>query len=159
VKRSAQFIDLIYDLEDVYDDGPDGRDAVDQYEHSVQTGTRALRAGLPDRLVALAVLHDAFRVIAPYNHGEALAVAIGDRLTPEEKAILANHSAWQHDIRCRSSRSIRRSRRCLMSDKPLKPARSQAELVALRQRWIQIAISSIALVCTVLTMLRVYGIL
>jgi hypothetical protein len=46
-----------------------------------------------------------------------------------------------------------------MSDKPLKPARSQAELVALRQRWIQIAISSIALVCTVLTMLRVYGIL
>jgi predicted HD phosphohydrolase len=98
VKRSAQFIDLIYDLEDVYDDGPDGRDAVDQYEHSVQTGTRALRAGLPDRLVALAVLHDAFRVIAPYNHGEALAVAIGDRLTPEEKAILANHSAWQHDI-------------------------------------------------------------
>jgi hypothetical protein len=43
--------------------------------------------------------------------------------------------------------------------KPLKPARSQAELLAVRQRWITIIIQSIALVIALLTCLRVFGIL
>lgn len=43
--------------------------------------------------------------------------------------------------------------------KPLKPARSQAELVALRQRWIQIALTGTNCLVACLTCLKVFGIL
>jgi predicted HD phosphohydrolase len=61
-------------------------------------GTRLWHGAAPKRLVALGVLHDAFRVISPYNHGPALAEAIKDRLTVDEQCILRYHSIWQDDI-------------------------------------------------------------
>jgi predicted HD phosphohydrolase len=96
--RVDQFLQLLENLRGVYDDGPEGRDAVDQLEHSLQMGTRAKEAGMDDRFVALAVLHDAFRVIAPFNHGPALAEALNDVIEDDGYIILSVHSVWQHDI-------------------------------------------------------------
>jgi predicted HD phosphohydrolase len=98
MKRSDVFLNLLVGLADVYDEGPEGRDAVDQLEHSLQMGTRMAYAGAGHRQVALAVLHDAFRVVSPFNHGPALAEAINDRLTVNEQCILRYHSIWQNDI-------------------------------------------------------------
>lgn len=93
--RSAYFLGLVDDLRHVRDGG--ARACVDQREHSVQCATRAVLDGADDELVCVALLHDAFRVVAPATHGEALAEAIGDRLTPGRVAVLRHHSAWQHD--------------------------------------------------------------
>lgn len=96
--RSMKYLELLKGLRGVYDDGPEGRDAVDQLEHSLQMGTRMMHATANKRMTALAVLHDAFRVIAPLNHGPALAAALSDVLTRQEKAILEQHSVFQDDI-------------------------------------------------------------
>lgn len=93
--RSHIFLALLEGLRGVYDGG--ARGAVDQYEHSLQCASRAARDGVDDELVAVALLHDCFRVLAPAAHGEALALAIGDRLSRDRAAVLYNHSAWQHD--------------------------------------------------------------
>jgi predicted HD phosphohydrolase len=98
VTRADIYIDLVRGLEGVYDEGPEGRDAVDQLEHSVQMATRILHTNGNRRKAALAVLHDAFRVLSPLNHGPALAAALSDVLTPEECDILEHHSEFQHDI-------------------------------------------------------------
>ena len=44
-------------------------------------------------------------------------------------------------------------------DKPLKPARSEAELTALKQRNLQIALVATNVIIGCLTVLKVYGIL
>lgn len=98
MKRSEQFLSLLENLRGVYDEGPNGRDVVDQLEHSLQMGTRMLHATGKKRMATLAVLHDAFRVVAPLNHGPALAEALSDVLTWQEQAVLKNHSIIQDDI-------------------------------------------------------------
>lgn len=93
--RSAYFLGLVNDLRHVHDAG--ARACVDQREHSVQCATRAVLDGADDEMVVVALLHDAFRVLAPATHGEALAEAIGDRLSPGRAEVLRHHSVWQHD--------------------------------------------------------------
>lgn len=93
--RADLFLNLLADLDDVYDSGDRG--SVSQLVHSRQVATRAEVDGADDELVMVALLHDAFRVIAPSSHGQAIAVALEDRITPERSAVLAHHSEWQHD--------------------------------------------------------------
>jgi predicted HD phosphohydrolase len=96
MKRSEQFCHLLEGLQDVYDSGD--RAAVDQYEHSLQVATRAVRAGADTEFVVVAMLHDVFRILAPATHGEAIAEALGDRLSTDRYHILAFHGVWQHDV-------------------------------------------------------------
>lgn len=93
--RADLFLLLLGQLSEVYDAGDRG--AVDQLHHCLQTATRAGHAGADDELVAVALLHDVFRVIAPASHGEALSEAIGDRLTHDRVQVVRYHSVWQHD--------------------------------------------------------------
>ena len=48
---------------------------VDRYQHSLQTATRALRAGECEEIVVAALVHDVGDVLAPENHA-ALGAAI-----------------------------------------------------------------------------------
>ncbi len=56
-------------------DGDDGGFAVDRLTHSLQTATRAERAGRPDEYVLCALIHDIGDTLGPYGHSE-LAAAI-----------------------------------------------------------------------------------
>ena len=46
---------------------------IDMYEHNLQAGTRALRAGEPEETVVVALLHDIGEAITPNCHGEIAA--------------------------------------------------------------------------------------
>src|SRR5690349_20782486 len=56
-------------------DGDAGGFAVDRLTHSLQTATRAERAGRSDEYVLCALIHDIGATLAPYGHSE-LAAAI-----------------------------------------------------------------------------------
>lgn len=43
---------------------------IDRYDHSLQSGTRALRDGRDEDYVVAALLHDVGDALAPYNHSE-----------------------------------------------------------------------------------------
>ncbi|HXV25008.1 MAG TPA: HD domain-containing protein, partial [Alphaproteobacteria bacterium] len=45
----------------------------DRYQHSLQTATRAERAGADEETVAAALLHDIGDTIAPLTHGKVAA--------------------------------------------------------------------------------------
>jgi predicted HD phosphohydrolase len=95
--RGDLFLDLLSDLRSHRDSTP-GREQVTGYVHSLQTATRARRDGADDELVAVALLHDVFHVLAPANHGLALATVLEDRLSDDRRVLLAQHSRWQHDV-------------------------------------------------------------
>lgn len=66
---------------------------VDRYEHSLQTATRALRAGECDEIVVAALVHDIGDVLAPENHSELAAAVL--------RPYVAKHTAWmvqQHGL-------------------------------------------------------------
>lgn len=99
-KRSNTFIALLEGLDSVYDSTP-GRETVSTLTHSLQTAQRALMASYEDEadreLVVCALLHDSFRLLAPESHGEAVAIALSDCISPNRVSILTTHSAWQYD--------------------------------------------------------------
>lgn len=64
--------------------------AVDRLEHSLQTATRAHRAGADEETVVCALVHDIGDDLAPHNHG-ALAAAIVAPYVSEENAWLVQH--------------------------------------------------------------------
>src|SRR5207248_11802337 len=53
--------------------GDSGGFAVDRLTHSLQTATRAYRAGRDDEYVVCALLHDIGDTLAPANHPEIAA--------------------------------------------------------------------------------------
>lgn len=97
MKRSATFLQLLEGLADERDATP-GRDDVSALTHSLQTADRAIMADADDELILCALVHDAFRVLSPTHHGEALALALSDRLSINRQAILESHSIWQGDL-------------------------------------------------------------
>ena len=56
---------------------------VDMYEHNLQAGTRALRAGEPEETVVVALLHDIGEAITPNCHGEIAAGMCAPSLHPQ----------------------------------------------------------------------------
>lgn len=96
MRRSETYISLLKDLDNTYDSTP-GRHLVSALTHSVQTAQRALAANADREMVVCALLHDAFRLIAPETHGEAIAIALSDCISLERMLILVTHSEWQHD--------------------------------------------------------------
>ena len=66
---------------------------VDRYEHSLQTATRALRAGECEEVVVAALVHDIGDVLAPENHAELGAAVL--------RPYVARHTYWmvlQHGL-------------------------------------------------------------
>lgn len=66
---------------------------IDRYQHSLQTATRALRAGECDEIVVAALLHDIGDDLAPENHSELGASVL--------RPYVAKHTYWmvlQHGL-------------------------------------------------------------
>ncbi|HET8726876.1 MAG TPA: HD domain-containing protein [Alphaproteobacteria bacterium] len=63
---------------------------VDRLEHSLQTATRAFRAGADEETVVCALLHDIGDDLAPHGHG-ALAASIVEPYVSRENAWLVRH--------------------------------------------------------------------
>lgn len=64
---------------------------VDRFEHSLQTATRALRAGEEEEFVCSALLHDIGDTIAPENHCEASAAILRPYVTDDHLWMVQNH--------------------------------------------------------------------
>ena len=68
---------------------------VNGYEHSLQTASRALRAGEGDEMVVVALLHDIGEVVFPSNHGEIVAAMLRPYVSAESYFILKYHDLFQ----------------------------------------------------------------
>src|SRR6202162_5304787 len=67
---------------------------VSRLEHSLQTATRALRAGADEELVVAALIHDVGDELAPYNHAEVAASILRPYVRPEVTWIIARHGVF-----------------------------------------------------------------
>jgi predicted HD phosphohydrolase len=68
---------------------------VSRLGHSLQTATRALRAGADDELVVAALIHDIGDDLAPYNHSEIAAAIIRPYVRPKVTWIVEQHGLFQ----------------------------------------------------------------
>jgi predicted HD phosphohydrolase len=68
---------------------------VDRYEHSLQTASRALRAGADEETVVCALLHDIGDDLAPYNHGAFAANVLRPYVGAENYWMVAHHEIFQ----------------------------------------------------------------
>lgn len=65
------------------------------FTHSVQTATRARRAGADRETVVCALLHDVGEVLSGTNHGEIPAAMLRPYITPLNYWVLYNHEIFQ----------------------------------------------------------------
>ncbi len=91
--RAALLPNLIGQLEALKGDTFGYR--VDRYEHSLQSGTRALREGVRDDLVVAALLHDIGDNLGPTNHAEVAATILEPYLDDEATWVVRHHTAFQ----------------------------------------------------------------
>ena len=75
--------------------GDHGGFAVDRLEHSLQTATRASRAGRDDEYVACALLHDIGDVLCPHNHPDAAAAILRPFVSAENHWMVEKHGIFQ----------------------------------------------------------------
>ncbi|MBL7494278.1 HD domain-containing protein [Frankia sp. AgB1.9] len=75
--------------------GKHGGFAVDRLTHSLQTATRAERAGESDQYVLCALLHDIGDTLAPANHAEMAAAVLKPFVSPELHWLVAHHAEFQ----------------------------------------------------------------
>jgi predicted HD phosphohydrolase len=68
---------------------------VTRLEHSLQTATRAMRAGEDEEYVACAVLHDIGDTLAPYHHPEIAATMIRGRVSEANQFMVEQHGVFQ----------------------------------------------------------------
>jgi predicted HD phosphohydrolase len=68
---------------------------VSRLGHSLQTATRAHRAGADEELVVAALIHDIGDELAPYNHAEIAAGVIRPYVRPEVTWIVEQHGLFQ----------------------------------------------------------------
>jgi len=64
---------------------------IDRYDHSLQTATRALRAGADEETIVVALLHDIGDNLAPENHCEIAAGILKPYVSEENYWLLLNH--------------------------------------------------------------------
>jgi predicted HD phosphohydrolase len=86
---------------------------VTRLEHSLQSATRAHRAGKDKEYVAAALLHDIGDVLAPHSHGELVAAVLRPFVSERVCWIVQKHGLFQsyyYASRWSSSgRSLKRS--------------------------------------------------
>ena len=68
---------------------------VSRLEHSLQSATRAYRAGKEDEYVAAALLHDIGDALAPYSHGEMVAGVLRPFVSERVCWIVQKHALFQ----------------------------------------------------------------
>ncbi|CAE8694123.1 unnamed protein product [Polarella glacialis] len=67
---------------------------VDQYEHALQTASRALRDGTDEETVLVALLHDIGEVMSPINHSEIASALLRPYVSPQNYWIMAHHEVF-----------------------------------------------------------------
>jgi predicted HD phosphohydrolase len=75
--------------------GPTLGYAVDRYEHSLQTASRAHREGARVDMVVAALLHDVGDTIAPANHSELAGAIVAPYLDEEATWVVRHHGVFQ----------------------------------------------------------------
>ena len=68
---------------------------IDRYEHSLQSATRALRAGEEEEMVVAALLHDIGDPIAPDNHSAMAAAMLKPYVSDETHWVVQHHGLFQ----------------------------------------------------------------
>ena len=68
---------------------------VTRLEHSLQTATRAQRAGEDDEYVLCALLHDIGDTLAPYHHPEIAASVVRGRVSEANQFMVEQHGVFQ----------------------------------------------------------------
>ncbi|MEO8925008.1 MAG: HD domain-containing protein [Caldimonas sp.] len=76
-------------------DGDYGGFPVDRYTHSLQTATRALRAGRDDEYVVCALLHDIGDTIGTMNHFDIAAAILKPFVSDENLWMVQHHGIFQ----------------------------------------------------------------
>ena len=69
--------------------------AVNQLEHSLQTATRALRAGASEELIVASLCHDIGKAISPANHAGISAEILKPYVSPDTYEIIRTHQDFQ----------------------------------------------------------------
>ena len=75
--------------------GDYGGFAVDRLEHSLQTATRAHRAGEDDEYVVCALLHDIGDTLGSYNHADIAAAILKPFVSEENHWLVEKHAIFQ----------------------------------------------------------------
>lgn len=75
--------------------GDHGGFAVDRLEHSLQTATRAFRAGQDEEYVVCALLHDIGDILLPASHAELGAAILKPYVSDENHWMLQHHGIFQ----------------------------------------------------------------
>ena len=76
-------------------DGDNGGFAVDRLEHSLQTASRAHRAGQDEEYVVCALLHDVGDLMLPTSHAEFAATLLKPYVSERNHWILEHHGVFQ----------------------------------------------------------------
>ena len=75
--------------------GDFGGFAVDRFEHSLQTATRAHKDGKEEEYVVCALLHDIGDLLGTFNHAELGAVILKPFISEQNHFMLQNHGIFQ----------------------------------------------------------------
>ena len=75
--------------------GDFGGFAVDRFEHSLQTATRAHKDGKDEEYVVCALLHDIGDLLGTFNHAELGAVILKPFISEQNHFMLQNHGIFQ----------------------------------------------------------------
>lgn len=75
--------------------GDAGGFAVDRFEHSLQTATRAYRADKDDEYIVCALLHDIGDVLGSFNHPDIGAAIVRPFVAPEYHWMVEKHGIFQ----------------------------------------------------------------
>lgn len=90
----GQHVDRILDHMRLLD-GDHGGFAVDRLEHSLQTATRAHRAGKDEEYVVCALLHDIGDILLPAAHAELGAAILKPYISERNHFMLEKHGVFQ----------------------------------------------------------------
>ena len=76
---------------------------VNNYEHSLQCATKALRDGQSEEYIVCALLHDVCQDINPYNHDKLAGDTLRYHVSEENCWVVANHQIFQLSFRDHSA--------------------------------------------------------
>ncbi|MFM8989488.1 MAG: hypothetical protein ACKOUS_07575, partial [Alphaproteobacteria bacterium] len=72
---------------------------VNNYEHSLQCATRALRNGETEEYIVCCLLHDVTQDLNPSNHDKSAADLLRYHVSDENHWVIANHQIFQLSFR------------------------------------------------------------
>ena len=75
--------------------GDAGGFAVDRFEHSLQTATRAHQAGEDEEYVVCALLHDVGDLLTPWSHADAATAILRPFVSEENLWMVEKHPVFQ----------------------------------------------------------------